>query len=373
MSIGGVGRVLRRERGLRGNEGFEREKILMHGHDSHGFIGVIGHAVMITGFVFVMMLVVEYLNVLSRGRLNFKLAHGKWTQYLLAAMLGAVPGCLGAFAVVGMYSHRVMSLGAVVTAMIATTGDEAFLMLAKMPSEAILLAIGLALLGVVVGIVTDVLVRGRLASVVSSGCKFEIHAEHLDCFASGKILEQWRKCSAARGILGVGLALFIGSAVFGGFETHEMWVRITLIVASIMALFIVVTVPDHFLDEHLWSHVARKHVPKIFLWACGALFVLSFFADHITMESGADGGAWILLGVACLIGLIPQSGPHYIFIILYVEGTIPLGVLVASSIVQEGHGMLPMLANSKYVFVGIKLFKLLLGFFVGATLIIAGL
>ena len=32
-----------------------------------------------------------------------------------------------------MYSHRVLSLGAVVTAMIATSGDEAFVMLAMIP------------------------------------------------------------------------------------------------------------------------------------------------------------------------------------------------------------------------------------------------
>ncbi|MCK5849633.1 MAG: arsenic efflux protein [Kiritimatiellae bacterium] len=345
----------------------------MHGHDTYGFIAVVGHAVMITGFVFVMMLVVEYLNVLSRGRLNFKLARGKWTQYLLAAVLGAVPGCLGAFAVVGMYSHRVMSLGAVVTAMIATTGDEAFLMLAKIPLEAMLITIGLAVLGIAAGVVTDFLIREQVASVVPHDHGFKIHDEHLNCYASGRILEQWRKCSPARGILGVGLVLFIGNAVFGGFEAYELWVRVTLIVVSTMALFIVVTVPDHFLDEHLWSHVARKHVPKIFLWACGALFVLSLFAEHITLEGGANGGAWILLGVACLVGLIPQSGPHYIFIILYAEGSLPLGVLVASSIVQEGHGMLPMLANSKYVFVGIKVFKMLLGFIIGAALIVVGL
>jgi len=38
------------------------------------------HALMITGFVFVMMLVIEYLNVLSRGAWQEALRGGRWRQ-----------------------------------------------------------------------------------------------------------------------------------------------------------------------------------------------------------------------------------------------------------------------------------------------------
>ncbi len=82
------------------------------------------HAIMITGFVLVMMLVIEYLNVLTQGVWQHNLRGSRWQQYLLAAFLGATPGCMGAFAVVALYSHRVVSLGAVVAAMIATSGAD---------------------------------------------------------------------------------------------------------------------------------------------------------------------------------------------------------------------------------------------------------
>ena len=52
---------------------------------------------MITGFVLVMMLVVEYLNVLSRGRIPVRLAERRWRQYLLAAALGAASVLLPRF------------------------------------------------------------------------------------------------------------------------------------------------------------------------------------------------------------------------------------------------------------------------------------
>ena len=72
---------------------------------------VVRHTLMITAFVGVMMLVIEYVNVLTQGRWQEQLSHRRWGQYLLAAFLGATPGCLGAFAVVAMYSHRNLSLG----------------------------------------------------------------------------------------------------------------------------------------------------------------------------------------------------------------------------------------------------------------------
>ncbi len=91
---------------------------------------VFNQALMITGFVFVMMLVIEYINVLTSGVWQQRLSASRWGQYFFAAIMGVTPGCLGAFIVVAMYSHRMVTLGAVVSAMIATSGDESFVMLA---------------------------------------------------------------------------------------------------------------------------------------------------------------------------------------------------------------------------------------------------
>jgi hypothetical protein len=91
-------------------------------------IGVLKHALMITGFVLIMMLVIKYINVQTRGTWQRMLRQSRFGQYLLGAFLGVVPGCLGAFTVVSLYSHRTVSFGALVAAMVATSGDEAFLM-----------------------------------------------------------------------------------------------------------------------------------------------------------------------------------------------------------------------------------------------------
>jgi hypothetical protein len=149
-------------------------------------------------------------------------------------------------------------------------------------------------------------------------------------------------------------------------------VRVTLLVLGLVSLFIVSTVPDHFLEEHLWRHIARKHVPRIFAWTLGALVVIFIITGPLEKESFHEGiigpeARWVALVLACLVGLIPESGPHLVFVLAYAHGAIPLGVLLASCIVQDGHGMLPVLADSRRVFLGIKALKLVLGLVVGGA------
>jgi hypothetical protein len=54
---------------------------------------------------------------------------------------------------------------------------------------------------------------------------------------------------------------------------------------------------------------------------------------------------------------------------LYTQGAVPFSVFLASSIVQDGHGMLPLLADSRWDFLRIKA----INFFVGLLVGLAGL
>ena len=67
-------------------------------------------ALMITAFVAVMMITVEYISVLTRGTFQDALSRNRWAQYLAAALLGALPGCLGPFTIVARYTHRALPL-----------------------------------------------------------------------------------------------------------------------------------------------------------------------------------------------------------------------------------------------------------------------
>jgi hypothetical protein len=330
---------------------------------------ILKDALLITGFVTMMMILVEYLNVITTGKWQKRIARYQWGQYFLAAFLGATPGCLGAFAVVAMYSHGMLTLGAVVAAMIATAGDESFVMLAMVPKQAVIMTGILFVFGISVGKLTDLMFAGRIRTKDVCGEGFYIHVEEDRNFLSIiRIINDLRKCSAARAILTMLLLCFALSIVIGLLgPTNWNWIRATMIALACLAFLIVITVPDHFLKKHIWHHVVRQHAPRIFLWTLGALVVIHIFANVYSLGKVMEEGKWLVLLLACLIGLVPESGPHLIFVTLFAKGMIPISILLASSVVQDGHGMLPMLAHSRREFFIIKAINFGAGLLLGAT------
>jgi hypothetical protein len=314
-----------------------------------------------------MMLVIEYLNVLTQGVWQHGLRGSRWRQYLLAALLGATPGCMGAFAVVALYSHRVVSLGAVVAAMIATSGDESFVMLTLIPGTAGFIFLVLLLVGVVAGVLTDLLFDKKAIDLSEKYHVLDLHEEEAcECFPRGEIAKQWKECSLSRGVLSLALTLFLFGLIAGYLGPPVWnWVRITFFLISLGGLFIVATVPDHFLETHLWEHVAKTHIPRVFLWTLGALLLMNLMVDHFHLTDWMQNNQLLMLLAACVVGLVPESGPHLVFLTLYTQGTVPFSVLLASSVVQDGHGMLPLLADSRADFFRIKAINLAVGLSLG--------
>jgi hypothetical protein len=75
----------------------------------------------------------------------------------------------------------------------------------------------------------------------------------------------------------------------------------------------------------------------------------------------------LVLLLSVVIGILPESGPHLVFVMMFASGLIPFSVLLASSIAQDGHGMLPLLSYT------IRDSFLIKAFNVAAALLVGGL
>ena len=339
---------------------------------------VVGQTIMITSFVMVMMLLIEYLNVRTRGLLSRNIRHSGWFQIILSIILGIIPGCLGSYAAVSMYTHNMLSLGAVTATMIATTGDESFLMLSMFPGT--YFKLNLILIAVAFGSAILVnAVAGKKKYLNRNNVHFYIH-DHNNCSVApgNQIWKQMRQISFERAIILFGLALYLFALLSGKLEhghtgeihDHENnlnWITITFFVVSLMTFIIIVIVPDHFLKDHLWGHIIKKHFLKIFLWTFGALFLIELLLNYFDFDVWLKENQLAIMFAALIIGLIPVSGPHIVFVTLFFNHTIPFSVLLTNSIVQDGHGMIPLLAESKKSFFLIKGVNLIVGLIVGVA------
>jgi hypothetical protein len=289
-------------------------------------------------------------------------------------LLGATPGCLGAFAVVAMFTHRTVSFGALVAAMIATSGDEAFVMFALFPGKAALLTAILIVIAYVCGWLTDVIISVRRSPMAADCCRFELHdPDYCDGIPEETFVKQWLKLTIVR-VLSSGILLIFIISVLAGILGPSAWGlrRIALLILGLIGFFIIVYAPDHFLRAHLWKHVILKHMPGIFLWTFAALLISYFIINQLDLQKYIQANTIIVILIASLVGIIPESGPHLVFVTLYSQGIVPFAVLLASSIVQDGHGMLPVLADSRKAFVAVKAINLFIGLIVGIGVYFAG-
>jgi hypothetical protein len=94
--------------------------------------------------------------------------------------------------------------------------------------------------------------------------------------------------------------------------------------------------------------------------------------EFLNLEDLVRENLFSILILAILVGVIPESGPHILFITLYATGIIPLSILLASSITQDGHGSLPLLAETRKDFLRMKGVNLVLGLIVGLAGLLFG-
>lgn len=376
----------------------------------HVFIDALRNSILITGLVIVMMMMIESLNIESKGLFFKGLKKTRIGQVIFGALLGSIPGCMGGFATVSLYTHRMFSFGALVAMMIASSGDEAFIMLAMIPDQAFILFAVLFVLAIAVGLITD-FIHDR---VHLRHCKEEDHSEcgaDTDCHdgyivhhndssshpehssshperSEGSRHYGWKRIS-----MFIGLAIFITVLATGqlghdhsshaGHEhtTHqhhdhcdhsvchheqkeeihsinlldEQWMNVLFAGLSVIVLLVLLFSSDHFIEEHLWNHIIRKHLLTIFCWTFGVLLFVGIGLQYVRIDDWISNNTALMIVLATLIGIIPESGPHMIFVTLYAAGIIPFPVLLASSISQDGHASLPLIAESRKSFLWAKL------------------
>jgi len=337
-------------------------------------IKVTKESLIITGFIFVMMMVIEYINVQTSGLWKNYISGNKWKQYGFAAILGAIPGCLGAYTAVALFSHRLFSIGAIVTTMIATSGDEAFVMFAMVPTKAIIISVILIIVGILAGYLTDKFVKNKTITNEFSENDFPLHKhEKCECYNPKAFKNNLIKPSLRRVIISILIVSLIAIISAGlVMDDAPLWIKLTVISTALFSLFVVITVPEHFIKEHIWAHIIKVHLPNIFFWTLGTMLVVNILLHYVNINTYINDNMILVLLFSVLVGIIPQSGPHLVFLTLFTQGTIPLSILIASSFSQDGHGMLPLLAESKKSFAIVKAINIAVALVVGYGLLAFG-
>lgn len=264
----------------------------------------------IISIVMVLMTGVEWLQIKFKERIERFLTKSIKTQIIGSSLLGIIPGCIDAFLVVSLYSHGLVGFGALTAVMLSTAGDEAFVMLAMIPKTALLIFAICAFLGIIGGFLAEG-VGKKLKFKRAKICPIEIHP--------------------------------------GEFEIK------------------------HFFKEHIYQHIIKQHIPKLFFWIFFTSLAIHFLMSRFDLASILPQNKLLLVLLAAGVGVIPESGPHLVFLTLFAKGLIPFSVLLVSTLSQDGHGLLPLLSYSVRDTIKVQIFTTIFALGVGLMLFLIGI
>lgn len=339
-------------------------------------VDIIAQSISIVGIVFLIMLLIEFINVFTHGLLNKFLILNNRSKRFIALLIGILPGCLGSYTSVALYSHQIFSFGDLLTTMIATTGDESMVMLAKFPIQYALLLVILVLISLLTGYLVTLFKVDKMLNINIVEKELPMHDDddpghehHIQSWFSGfkNITKSDLVILSFISVVITVVLVFIFNLRFGLINNLMIISGIFLIVFAILTLL-----PRHFMIHHVWEHIIKIHLPKIFLWTLLSLLVVNLLLKYFNIGDYISANEYIVLIFAILVGIIPQSGPHLIFVGLFAQGSIPFSVLLANSIVQDGHGMLPMIGESRKTFFYIKTIKILIALIITTLLFLLG-
>lgn len=274
-------------------------------------------SITITLIIFVLMVIVELFVLKYKEKIISFAKRNRFLGYLTSSLFGSIPGCVGTFAMDSLYMAGLLSFGGIVAAMIATSGDEMLMMISmvmagKLAATPIVSLVAiLFVLGIVGGYLADFLLKKYQVSFCSN-CDITHH-------------------------------------------NHEEFKL------------------KHFFTEHIYNHIIKKHIWQIFLWLFAAIFIIDLIKpllDTSTIFAGSN--MFYILIVAALVGILPISGPNVFLLIMFSKGLVPFSILLTNSIIQDGHGLLPIMGFSMDDAVKIKVFNFVFGLTIGIILLSMG-
>lgn len=252
----------------------------------HSFID----SIKIMPFIFLLYLLIEYLEHKNNTNLSHRLMGGRKRGAVYGAVLGSIPQCGFSVIAADLYSKRAITLGTLIAIFVATS-DEAIPIILTEPGQwhLIIYVIGIKILiAVFCGLVIDLVYSSHEKEVDDHSCHRHDHHDHFH-----------GNCESCE----------------GGF------------------------VP-----------AALRHTVKIFVFIFVVTFLLNIMIETVGEEQMA---AYMLKDtfvqpfIAALIGLIPNCAASVMLTESYLSGAITFGSLISGLSTGAGVGILLLFKRNK--------------------------
>jgi hypothetical protein len=348
-------------------------------------------------FVAVMLATFGLLQWRTGGAVTRWLEAHRRLGPLAGAVLGAVPGCGGAIVVMPLYLRGTVSFGTVVATLVATMGDSSFVLFAAAPGTALALHGGLLVAGLVTGLLVDrigidprqatdevalpLAPAGQPSTVGAAAASIGLTGRPVVRLVPPSLVAFWTLVAAGFVVAVPTVFQVVDDAAFdlGSIPTREVLGSSGAATCVVLALTRwlrtrrdgrACRTPDRPRDVLL---DAARETAVVTAWVAAAFVGY----EVLIATTGLDVGRLPVLGIlgvlaGASLGLLPGCGPQLVLTGLYAQGALPLSVLVANALSQDGDALFPLLVHDRRSAIVGTLLSTLPGLVVGGILVALG-
>lgn len=316
----------------------------------------------------VMLAAFGLLQAATGGRIEAALVRHRRLGPIAGALLGVIPGCGGAILLVPLYRRGTISFGTIVAALVATMGDSSFVLIAAAPRTAVVVHIVLLLAGVATGVLVDLLrfspprtalpigaVSDRVPSTVGAAAAVpNISGRGVFVRRPSPTLVAFWSLIGAGSIVSLPLLAQVtdptGLARMVGVDVHLLLgatgsaAMVALALASRGRAHVCV-VPG---SNRVALRDAARETARVTAWVVVAFVAFEVLMLLPTLDPSVLPVAGLTGVVAgAIVGLVPSCGPQIVLTGLYTQGALPVAVLLANALSQDGDALLPLLATDR--------------------------
>ncbi|HGF7191696.1 TPA: putative manganese transporter [Vibrio cholerae] len=282
-------------------------------------------------------------------------------QVVIAALLGALPGCGGAIVVTTQFVSGKVGFGALVAVLTATMGDAAFLLLASQPVTG-LYVIGIGVVtGCVTGLVINALHRDdfmrpaltELSNKLQTSCCSATSAVSFKAINLQGLFWKYLLLPASLVAFASSFQIDINQVLSLPDMTIE-WIGAVMAVSCMLLWALTQEIEDYQStvsedDKIRTSHPMQKAAQDTNF--VSAWVIIAFLAFELTLhftgfEIGANWGNWgvWMPALGIVIGLLPGCGPQILVTSLYLSGALPFSAQLSNAISNDGDALFPAIA-----------------------------
>ena len=296
-------------------------------------------------FVAITLFVFLYFEKSKKYSLSKFFKNNVNLQIPIAGFLGAIPGCGGAIIVVTQYLQGNITFGCLVAVLTSTMGDAAFLILAKQPTNALLIFSICMIVGIITGFLVNYIIPNKRSSV--NVTKMNLKLGEIQNKYHLSLYKFWLVIFIPGFFLGILSQFQINLVKILNFDIYYFLGYS----GALLAMFIWAINP--FSDKAISLDTSRNIQSKgidmtnfVTVWVIIGFLVfdLGIYFTGIDFKKLFDVMLPLTPLLAIFVGFVPGCGPQILTATLYLNGYIPFSAEIGNAISNDGDALFPAIA-----------------------------